>query len=48
MKKDELKKVAEIMKIYYTQRGVSNMFYASVVDHISDNKHNIILGKSNF
>ncbi|KAL4499203.1 hypothetical protein ABPG72_006789 [Tetrahymena utriculariae] len=41
----EIKKVVEIIIVYYIQRKVSNMFYASVVDYLTQSS-NIIISKS--
>ncbi|KAL4454704.1 hypothetical protein ABPG74_021909 [Tetrahymena malaccensis] len=41
----EIKKVVEIMIVYFIQRKVSNMFYASVVDYLTQS-NNIIISKS--
>ncbi|EAR97866.1 DNA replication factor Cdt1 (macronuclear) [Tetrahymena thermophila SB210] len=41
----EIKKVVEIIMVYYIQRKVSNMFYASIVDYLTQSS-NIIISKS--
>jgi len=41
----ELKKVAETIKVYYVQRAVSSMFFVNVVDHIVRNCVGLVLGQ---
>ena len=41
----ELKKVAETIKVYYVQRSVSSMFFVNVVDHIVRNCQGLVLGQ---
>jgi len=42
----ELKKVAETIKVYYVQRSVSSMFFVNVVDHLVRNCQGLVLGQN--
>jgi hypothetical protein len=42
----ELKKVAETIKVYFVQRQVSSMFFVNVVDHIVRNCVGLVLGQA--
>ena len=45
-KKEELIKLAEMLRVYYLQRNVSHMFMVNVIDHASHASNSIYLGKS--
>ena len=46
-KKSELKTIAEIMKMHYTVRQVSNIFLVQLVEHVYNVNKSSFLSKGN-
>ena len=47
-RKVEMRNIADIIKMYYARRGVSNIFLVKVVDHIRTKNKKIILNSGKF